>query len=48
MMEAQEKERFEVTDESSAEWVLEKLAEKAAEREKVEEQFDKMMERYEK
>ena len=48
MMEAQEKERFEVTDESSAEWVLEKLAEKAAEREKVEEQYEKMMARYDK
>ena len=48
MMEAQEKERFEVTDESSAEWVLEKLAEKAAEREKVEEQYQKMIARYEK
>ena len=48
MMEAQEKERFEVTDESSAEWVLEKLAEKAAEREKVEERYEKMMARYDK
>ena len=47
-MEAQEKERFEVTDESSAEWVLEKLAEKAAERQKVEEQYQKMIARYEK
>ena len=48
MMEAQEKERFEVTDESSAEWVLEKLAEKAAERQQVEEQYQKMIARYEK
>ena len=48
MEEAQEKERFEVTDLASAEWCMEKLAEKAAERQKVEEQFDKMMERYEK
>ena len=47
MEEAQEK-RFEVTDMASAEWCMEKLAEKAAERQKVEEQFDKMMERYEK
>ena len=48
MMEAQEKERFEVTDLASAEWCMEKLAEKAAERQKVEEQFNKMLERYEK
>lgn len=48
MMEAQEKERFEVTDESSAEWVLEKLAEKAAERQQVEEQYQKMIARYDK
>ena len=46
-MDAQEK-RFEVTDTASAEWCMEKLAEKAAERQKVEDQYEKMMERYEK
>ena len=46
-MDAQEK-RFEVTDIASAERCMEKLAEKAAERQKVEEQYEKMMERYEK
>lgn len=48
MMEAQEKERFEVTDASSAEWCMERLAEKEAERRKVEEQYDKMVSRYDK
>ena len=46
-MDAQEK-RFEVTDTASAEWCMEKLAEKAAKRQKVEEQYEKMTERYEK
>ena len=47
MEEAQEK-RFEVTDMASAEWCMEKLAEKAAERQQVEEQYQKMIARYEK
>ena len=48
MEEAQEKERFEVTDLASAEWCMEKLAEKAAERQQVEEQYHKMIDRYNK
>ena len=47
-MEALGKERFEVTDTASAEWCMEKLAEKAAERQQVEEQYQKMIARYEK
>ena len=40
--------RFEVTDVSSAEWCVEKLAEKAAERQQVDEQYQKMIDRYNK
>ena len=47
MEEAQEK-HFEVTDTASAEWCMEKLAEKQAEREQIEEQYQKMISRYEK
>ena len=47
-MEALEEKRFEVTDTASAEWCMEKLAEKAAERQQVEEQYQKMIARYEK
>lgn len=48
MMEVLEEKRFEVTDTASAEWCMEKLAEKAAERQQVEEQYQKMIARYEK
>ncbi len=45
---AAEKEHFTVTDAASAEWCMEKLAEKAAAREQVETQYQKMVKRYEK
>ena len=47
-MEALEEKRSEVTDTASAEWCMEKLAEKAAERQQVEEQYHKMIARYDK
>ena len=47
-MDLAEKERFEVTDVSSAEWCMEKLADKAAERQQVNEQYQKMVARYDK
>ncbi|EJP32294.1 Gam-like protein [Selenomonas sp. FOBRC9] len=48
MMEAVEKKPFEVTDAASAQWALEKIAEKRKEREMVEDQYQKMVARYEK
>ena len=45
---SEKNERFTVTDEASAEWCMEKLAEKAAERQVVESQYEKMIARYEK
>lgn len=43
-----EKERFEVTDASSAEWCLEKIAELEARKAEVDAQYKKMIERYDK
>lgn len=45
-MEAEEKKRFTVTDESSAEWVLEKIAECEKNRADIDAQYNKMTERY--
>ena len=44
----EEKERFAVTDEASAEWCLEKLEENAKARKLVNDQFAEMVYRYEK
>ena len=44
----EEKERFAVTDESSAEWCLEKIEENAKARALIEEQYKQMIARYEK
>lgn len=44
----EEKERFAVTDEASAEWCLEKLEENAKARALIEEQYKQMISRYEK
>lgn len=46
MIEAEEKERFVVTDESSAEWTMEKLAECEKSRADINAQYEKMVERY--
>ena len=47
MSEDAEKKRFEVTDEASAEWVLEKLEKNAKARALVEEQYERMIARHE-
>ena len=44
----EEKERFAVTDEASAEWCLEKIEENAKGRALIEEQYEQMTARYEK
>ena len=44
----EEKKPFEVTDEASAEWCLEKLEENAKARELIEEQYKRMIERHDK
>ena len=47
MSENAEKKRFEVTDEASAEWVLEKLEENAKARALIDEQYQRMLARHE-
>ena len=47
MSENAEKKRFKVTDEASAEWVLEKLEKNAKARALVEEQYERMIARHE-